>query len=79
MTSGLGTTKPIEPADVLAFWRTAGPDKWFEKDALFGLGDIATHVVGDRPDRFEPRRKKRRPKPHKYLLEPRQHYKRQVA
>src|SRR5437764_13551478 len=35
MTSGLGTTKPIEPADVLAFWRTAGPDKWFEKDALF--------------------------------------------
>ena len=35
MTGGLGTTKPIEPADVLAFWRTAGPDKWFEKDALF--------------------------------------------
>src|SRR2546430_15866545 len=34
MTSRLGTTKPIEPADVLAFWRTAGPDKWFEKDAL---------------------------------------------
>lgn len=23
----------IEPADVLAFWRAAGPDKWFEKDA----------------------------------------------
>jgi hypothetical protein len=46
-------------------------------DAL--LGAIATHVVGDRPDRFEPCRKKRRPKPHKYLLEPRQHYKRQVA
>jgi hypothetical protein len=46
-------------------------------DAL--LGAITTHVVGDRPDRFEPRRKKRRPKPHKYLLEPRQHYKRQVA
>jgi uncharacterized protein (DUF924 family) len=35
MTSGLGTTEAIEPADVLAFWRTAGPDKWFEKDALF--------------------------------------------
>jgi uncharacterized protein (DUF924 family) len=23
----------IEPMDVLAFWRAAGPDKWFEKDA----------------------------------------------
>jgi len=25
----------IEPADVLAFWRAAGPDKWFEKDDAF--------------------------------------------
>ena len=23
------------PADVLAFWRAAGPDKWFKKDAAF--------------------------------------------
>jgi uncharacterized protein (DUF924 family) len=23
------------PADVLAFWRAAGPDKWFEADAAF--------------------------------------------
>ena len=23
------------PQDVLAFWRTAGPDKWFEKDEAF--------------------------------------------
>jgi uncharacterized protein (DUF924 family) len=23
------------PRDVLAFWRAAGPDKWFEKDAAF--------------------------------------------
>jgi uncharacterized protein (DUF924 family) len=23
------------PEDVLAFWRAAGPDKWFEKDAAF--------------------------------------------
>jgi uncharacterized protein (DUF924 family) len=23
------------PADVLAFWRAAGPDKWFNKDAAF--------------------------------------------
>ena len=26
---------PIAPADVLTFWRAAGPDKWFEKDDAF--------------------------------------------
>jgi hypothetical protein len=35
------------------------------------LGDIATNVIGDRPDRIEPRTIKRRPKPHKLLTEPR--------
>jgi len=25
------------PATVLAFWRAAGPDKWFEKDAAFDV------------------------------------------
>jgi uncharacterized protein (DUF924 family) len=25
----------VGPAEVLAFWRAAGPDKWFEKDAAF--------------------------------------------
>jgi uncharacterized protein (DUF924 family) len=25
------------PLDVLAFWRAAGPDKWFEKDAAFDV------------------------------------------
>jgi uncharacterized protein (DUF924 family) len=25
----------VTPAEVLAFWRTAGPDKWFEKDDAF--------------------------------------------
>jgi putative transposase len=40
---------------------------------------IATHDVGNRPDRFEPRLKKRRPKQYKHLREPRQNYKRQVA
>jgi uncharacterized protein (DUF924 family) len=29
-TDGVAT-----PADVLAFWRAAGPDKWFEKSAAF--------------------------------------------
>jgi uncharacterized protein (DUF924 family) len=26
---------PATPHDVLAFWRAAGPDKWFTKDATF--------------------------------------------
>ena len=33
--SGPGTTEAIGPIEVLAFWRTAGPDKWFEKDEAF--------------------------------------------
>src|SRR5450432_1017304 len=32
---------------------------------------IASSVVGDRPNRVEPRAKKRRPKPHRLLTEPR--------
>lgn len=35
------------------------------------LDDIATHLIGDRPNRVEPRAVKRRPKPHKLLTEPR--------
>jgi uncharacterized protein (DUF924 family) len=37
MTAAGGDTKdePIGPSDVLAFWRAAGPDKWFEKDPAF--------------------------------------------
>ena len=41
-------------------------------DALFTA--VATHVVGDRPDRFEPRRRKRRPKPYKLLQKHRSLY-----
>ena len=26
---------PTTPAEVLAFWRAAGPDKWYEKDEAF--------------------------------------------
>jgi len=26
---------PSDPADILAFWRAAGPDKWFEKNDAF--------------------------------------------
>jgi putative transposase len=35
------------------------------------LHDIAQNRVGKRPDRVEPRKKKRRPKPHQLLTEPR--------
>jgi hypothetical protein len=35
------------------------------------LGDMAKQVIGDRPDRVEPRAVKRRPKPHKLLTKPR--------
>ena len=40
---------------------------------------IASHLVGNRPDRFEPRRIKRRPKPHALLQRPRHEYKRYAA
>jgi Transposase DDE domain len=36
------------------------------------LGDLATHQVGDRPDRVEPRAIKRRPKAQRLLMQPRQ-------
>ncbi len=43
------------------------------------LNAIATHVVGDRPDRFEPRERKRRPKNYKFMVEPRQNFKKRAA
>jgi hypothetical protein len=39
------------------------------------LTAVATHNIGDRPDRFEPRLRKRRPKPYKHLREHRRNYK----
>jgi hypothetical protein len=44
-----------------------------ERQRLFGvmLKAIAGHRVGDRPGRVEPRANKRRPKPQRYLTEPR--------
>ena len=43
------------------------------------LDAIQAHVVGNRPDRFEPRVKKRRPKQYDLMNRSRQNYKRQVA
>lgn len=43
------------------------------------LEAIAAHVVGNRPDRYEPRVKKRRPKPYKLMTQPRDSYQRGAA
>ncbi len=43
------------------------------------LDVIATHDVGNRPDRFEPRVRKRRPKPYPLMRKPRHDYKRLAA
>jgi hypothetical protein len=43
------------------------------------LGRLAAHRVGDRPDRFEPRERKRRPKPSKYMRFPRKEARRLAA
>ena len=39
---------------------------------------LAEHVVGNRPDRYEPRLVKRRPKPYKLLQQPRANYKTRI-
>jgi uncharacterized protein (DUF924 family) len=35
MPENLPPNAAAAPGDVLAFWRAAGPDKWFKKDAAF--------------------------------------------
>lgn len=50
-------------------------DAWCEALAIA----IATHDVANRPDRFEPRLTKRRPKKFKHLRKPRANYKRRAA
>jgi putative transposase len=54
---------------------TVSTDDWC--DAL--LTAIATHLVGSRPDRIEPRVRKRRPKNYPLMNKPRQDYKRHAA
>ncbi|QVL31714.1 hypothetical protein KIH39_23190 [Telmatocola sphagniphila] len=43
------------------------------------LEEIASHRVGNRPNRYEPRRRKRRPKPYDRLMMPRKEAKRLMA
>lgn len=43
------------------------------------LKAIAAHEIGDRPDRLEPRQRKRRPKPYKIMTQPRNKARRQYA
>lgn len=43
------------------------------------LTAIGTHIVGDRPDRFEPRVRKRRPKQYKLMREPRDNYRKRAV
>jgi hypothetical protein len=50
------------------------------REMLYGhlLDAVASHRVGDRPDRFEPRRRKRRPKQYGSLMKPRAEAKREM-
>lgn len=43
------------------------------------LEAVAAHTVGNRPDRVEPRVKKRRPKPYRKMTKPRKEYKNRAA
>ncbi len=43
------------------------------------LASVASHEVGNRPDRVDPRRRKRRPKNYPLLTKPRSHYKNRPA
>jgi hypothetical protein len=86
------TTRSLEPRSI-SFKGTAQTLEAFhpviallcEEDAEFRanvyeqlLAAIASHRVADRPDRYEPRRRKRRPKPYDRLMKPRHEAKRQM-
>jgi IS4 transposase len=43
------------------------------------LDAIASHIVGERPDRYEPRLTKRRPKPYKHFRETRETYRKRIV
>jgi Transposase DDE domain len=74
-----GTLQILEAfRPVIAYQEDRGP---VHREALYRqlLRAIATQRVGDRPDRFEPRMTKRRPKGYPRLRRPRQEMKRQMV
>jgi len=40
-----GASGRVPPAEILAFWRAAGPDKWFTKDAALDVEISASFLV----------------------------------
>jgi hypothetical protein len=69
------TLEAFQP--VIALLGERGPE--FRR-AVYGqvLAAVAVHRVADRPDRYEPRRRKRRPKPYDRLMKPRAEAKREL-
>ena len=45
--SDYGHIEVIGPMDVLAFWRAAGPDKWFTKDPARSISEEAPIRASD--------------------------------
>ena len=73
-----GTLQILEAfRPVIAYQEDRGPD---HREALYRqlLQAIVAQRVGDRPDRFEPRRTKRRPKGYPRLTRPRREIKREI-
>jgi hypothetical protein len=58
---------------IAAGWQlmALGDDAAIRRLAEVELDNLAGHIVGNRPNRVEPRAIKRRPKPHDLLTEPR--------
>jgi hypothetical protein len=66
----------MQPAQSFGpFLDATGPAHWFD---TFLIPQQATHRVADRPDRFEPRMTKRRPKNYDRLTRPRREIKREM-
>ena len=74
-----GAMQTLEAFQPLLEFRTAqGPAQRFRLYQAL-LQAIATHRVADRPDRFEPRAKKRRRNHYNWLAEPRAEIKSKIA
>jgi len=58
MNSGGGTPPAVTPQDIIAFWRAAGPDRWYAKDEAFDaeirerFGAVHAEAVAGRLDRW---------------------------